>query len=493
MYTKTKIKFSQDFKYVSINLLDIEILLDLVQFEKFNNDEIHWNLNKDISIYPYHKKSANIRETLLEYFYTKVYYISFKNNNKFDLRKENCELTIINNDADKYVREKYNVLEYFIGHTKTNSENKLYNMTWLVCDIDKLNPIDSDMYYLMYCEKNVLIKLTIQEYEILQKYNSEVKYNLTWFHCLRDKKPYILSLLHKNTIFITKILQSFNRYNSIIYIKNTLDEEQPTINDDELYNNLNNNISKTDIFYNLHNKILNEYKIKRIIKGHSKSRGIKANIECNRIWIVETVPLVHLQSNILDETTDNKELYLIGCENDYYVKTCEEGYKKILKYEEEIKKKITWYVNKDKYVQGRISEHCLLYIHQIITGCYGNGRGTMDISVDHIDRNPLNNCFDNLRVATREEQQANTKSADGERRERKHNAKPLPEGITNDMMKKYVVYYREKYGNNHSVREFFKIEKHPKLEKPWIGSKSNKVSIIDKLKEANAQIDLLNG
>ena len=40
------------------------------------------------------------------------------------------------------------------------------------------------------------LKLTNQEYELLNKYNTEVKYNLTWFHCLRDKKPYILSLLN---------------------------------------------------------------------------------------------------------------------------------------------------------------------------------------------------------------------------------------------------------------------------------------------------------
>ncbi len=476
MYTKTKIKFSQDFKYVSINLLDIEILLDLSQFEKFNNDEIHWNLNKEISDYPYYKKSANIRETLLEYFYTKVYYVSFKNNNKFDLRKDNCDLTIINNETDNYVRENYNVLKYFIGHTKTNSENKLYNMSWLIC-----NNQENDFYYLMYCEKNVLIKLTVQEYEQLNKYNDEVKYNLTWFHCLRDKKPYILSLLHKNTIFITKVLPNFNRYNSIIYIKKIEDNTESqinTINDDiDITENNLNNISKTDIFYKLHNKILNKYKIKRIIKGHSKSRGIKANKECNRIWIVEK---------------DNKELYLIGCENDYYVKTCEKGYNIILKYEEEIKNKITWYINKDKYVQGRISEHCLLYIHQIIMDCYGNGKGTMNISVDHIDRDPLNNCYNNLRIATREEQETNTKSADGEKRARSKSAKPLPDGITNDMIKKYVVYYKECYNKEKNLyREFFKIEKHPKLEKPWIGSKSNKISIMDKLKEANNQIDLL--
>ena len=164
----------------------------------------------------------------------------------------------------------------------------------------------------------------------------------------------------------------------------------------------------------------------------------------------------------------------------------------IRKYEQQNNdgNKITWYKHSNGYIQGSNN----MYIHQIITECFGNGKGTMAISVDHIDRNPLNNCFDNLRVATREEQQENTKSSDGERRARSHSAKPLPDGITNDMIKKYVVYYKECYNKEKQLyREFFKIEKHPKLEKPWIGSKSNKISIIDKLKEANNQIDLLNG
>lgn len=475
MYTKTKIKFSEDFKYVSIYLLDIEFILDLSQFEKINNDEILWVFNKDISDYPYYKKTFNIRETLLEYFYTKLYYVSFKNNNHNDLRKDNCELTIINNHADKYVRENYNVIDYNIGHTRTNSENKLYNMSWLVCDINIKEPIDSNFYYLMYCEKDVLIKLTIVEYEQLNKYNKEIKYNLTWFHSIRNKdtspKSAIMSIYNKNNIFITSIINTFNKKESIIHI------DKKDIEDNNI-NIENNDISETDIFYNLHKVIENEYKIIKIIKGHFKSRGIKAHIECNRIWIVET--------------KDKKELYLIGCENDYYIKTCKKAYDIILQYEKKNKIKITWYVNKQKYVQGRISEHNLLYIHQIITGCHGNGRGTMDISVDHIDRDPLNNCFDNLRIATRKEQQTNTKSADNERRERKHNAKPLPEGITNDMMKKYVVYYKECYNKEKQLyREFFKIEKHPKLEKPWIGCKSNKISILDKLKQVNDRLDEL--
>ena len=86
-----------------------------------------------------------------------------------------------------------------------------------------------------------------------------------------------------------------------------------------------------------------------------------------------------------------------------------------------------------------------------------------------------------------EEQHKNKKRA------RKCNAKTLPNGLTQDMMKKYVVYYHE-YLNPEKTRsrEFFKIEKHPKLEKIWIGTKSNKVSLKDKLDQANKVVEELN-
>ena len=36
-------------------------------------------------------------------------------------------------------------------------------------------------------------------------------------------------------------------------------------------------------------------------------------------------------------------------------------------------------------------------------------------------------------------------------------------------MKKYIVYYKECYNKEKNLyREFFKIERHPKLDKPWI-------------------------
>jgi hypothetical protein len=99
--------------------------------------------------------------------------------------------------------------------------------------------------------------------------------------------------------------------------------------------------------------------------------------------------------------------------------------------------------------------------------------------------------LDNLRIATRKEQEQNSKGIkDGTKRERKKSAKDLPEGITQEMMKKYVVYYHEWLDKEHTKkREFFKVEKHPKLDKIWITTKSEKVSIQDKLEQANKVVD----
>jgi hypothetical protein len=83
-----------------------------------------------------------------------------------------------------------------------------------------------------------------------------------------------------------------------------------------------------------------------------------------------------------------------------------------------------------------------------------------------------------------------------DKRVRKHTAQTLPPGITQSMMKKYVVYYREtmvlKNGKQQS-REYFKVESHPKLTKPWVSSKSGKISLIEKLTHANQVVtDLEN-
>tara|TARA_B110000259_G_scaffold136481_1_gene153687 strand:- start:2256 stop:3473 length:1218 start_codon:yes stop_codon:yes gene_type:complete len=182
----------------------------------------------------------------------------------------------------------------------------------------------------------------------------------------------------------------------------------------------------------------------------------------------------------------NEVEYLMLCNQGKLCRICPLSYQAIRDFEKKhnYEKPIIWSYCTTGYIQCSSKS---LSIHQVIKDCYGNGKGTKEISVDHIDRNPLNNRVDNLRIATQEEQQQNSKgTTEGTKRERKHNAKELPEGITHDMMKKYVVYYKECYNKDKDLwREFFKVEKHPKIDKPITSSKSGKISILDKLNQIN--------
>lgn len=192
---------------------------------------------------------------------------------------------------------------------------------------------------------------------------------------------------------------------------------------------------------------------------------------------------------------DNSERYIMYCESNTEIYLDDTSLEKIIVFEKEHDSDLVFYRMSSGYIATHLKNTKVMFIHQIITGCYGNGRGTKQISVDHIDQNPLNNCFTNLRVVDRKTQEQNSKGIkEGTKRARKKSAKPLPEGITHDMMLKYVVYYKEMYNKEKELyREYFKIEKHPKLQKCWIGSKSNKISIKNKLDMVNKVVtDLAN-
>ena len=75
---------------------------------------------------------------------------------------------------------------------------------------------------------------------------------------------------------------------------------------------------------------------------------------------------------------------------------------------------------------------------------------------------------------------------DDSKRSRKSTAVKLPPEINESMIPKYVVYYKECYNKEKMLfREFFKIEKHPsvKTNRIYTSSKSNKISILDKLEQ----------
>lgn len=235
-------------------------------------------------------------------------------------------------------------------------------------------------------------------------------------------------------------------------------------------------------FRHRYNKtVVEQYDVIQYIEGHYAKNGRYMNKMTNPLWRIRE---------------NGKEYLLMYCETNALCKLCEEGYNIILNYEKDLGKKISFYQHSNGYIQCSNLNGKSLYIHQLLTNCFGNGKGTTISSVDHLDRDPLNNTLANLMIATREQQEENKNGMlAGTKRARSCTAKKLPDGIEQEMMLKYVVYYKECYDKEREkYREFFKVE-HPLLNgKAWASSKSEKVSIIDKLNSANnVARDLMNG
>ena len=225
----------------------------------------------------------------------------------------------------------------------------------------------------------------------------------------------------------------------------------------------------------IYSQLVEKYNVIDYIPGHVKTIGQHAYKMKNPIWKIKE---------------HDKECLLMYCEKDTLCKLCPISYQKILDFEKDQNhgEKLTFFKNGTNYILSHFGTSGI-HIHQVITGCYGNGKGTKNISVDHIDQDPLNNTYDNLRIASQEVQHQNSKGIkEGTKRARKKSAKPLPDGITEDMVNKYVYYSDETYGEHNKLRTYFCVC-HPKLDNEKCSSKSEKISTLEKLAQANKIVE----
>lgn len=89
----------------------------------------------------------------------------------------------------------------------------------------------------------------------------------------------------------------------------------------------------------------------------------------------------------------------------------------------------------------------------------------------------------NIQILTEEE--INQKQASSRR------TKELPDELKNVILPKYVYFSEETTSGG--TRQYFRIEKHPNLEKTWSSTKSSKYTILEKLEQTKQKLKEIDG
>ncbi len=181
------------------------------------------------------------------------------------------------------------------------------------------------------------------------------------------------------------------------------------------------------------------------------------------------------------DVTYNDKQYIVG------TITSNKGLVKFIfdkEFEEKVKG-MSWFVTSSGYISSHhsIEKHIRgqLLLHRFILDVpYFPGKGAKE-TVDHINRNPLDNRKENLRIVSQTEQNLNQKK-------KPRNNVQLPEtsGITPDDIPRHVWYIKANGAHGDRFAIEFKTE-----NLVWKSSSSKKLSLQEKLTQAKQKLEEL--
>lgn len=187
--------------------------------------------------------------------------------------------------------------------------------------------------------------------------------------------------------------------------------------------------------------------------------------------------------------------YIMHIKDNLYTKISECDINKVLNFNDD---RPTWRLFENGYIACTISlssssnqesTQKVYYLHQLIMNVHNEDLTNYEKTVDHINNDKLDNRRENLRLVDMSIQNSNRPKS-----ERRCDACELPTGIKQSDLPKYVIYGKEIMNSETGkYREYFYISNHPKLEKSWTTSKSEKITIYDKLELAKLKIQELEG
>jgi hypothetical protein len=280
---------------------------------------------------------------------------------------------------------------------------------------------------------------------------------------LKNLNPNSFSFDSENEVWI------YNNYKSSISLVKLLYPDEK-IKSTDFKNEDVNDYRKDNILLTLDERFINKfnvpngYQVLNTGQSYKVSEGKFAGQYRNMYWKVKD--------------NENETYYLIHIKDDIYTKISKRDINKVLNYDNV---RPSWYINSNGYVGStiRINNNVnQIYLHQLIMDVHNEDLTSFEKTVDHINHDKLDNRRQNLRLVNMSVQNSNRDKA-----ERRVDACELPIGIEQKDLPKYVVYRKEFLDKEkNKFREYFYICNHPKLEKNWDTTKSNEISIKEKLR-----------